>query len=116
VKQGHGRGQILRAWRESQQPVVKLLPLAKRLGCDPSYLRRFEIGEGDLSVPITTALSQETRIPIEILLSAKQLETIRGAAQLLGVSSARSRSSPAPPKPSVVAGGSAKGAEQKGAA
>jgi hypothetical protein len=80
----HERGAVLRSWRERQDPEVKRRPLARLVGCDAAYLRRFEAGQGDVSVPIATALSRETGLPLEILLSEKQLETLRGAARLLG--------------------------------
>ena len=79
----HSRGQAVRAWREGQQARVSGRALAWRVGCDEAYLRRFENGTGDLSVPLATALCRETGIPIEILLAANQLATVRGAARLL---------------------------------
>lgn len=52
-------------------------------GCDPSYLRRFENGEATLSIPIAGATSDVTGVPIELLLSERQLSDIRiGAAKL----------------------------------
>lgn len=80
----HQRGAALRAWRESQPKIVRLVRFAAKVKCDASYLRRFELGEGDLSVPIATVVSGITRIPLAILLSPSQLETVRDAAQLLG--------------------------------
>lgn len=84
VEQRHQRGAALRTWRESQPKVVRLVRFAKRVKCDASYLRRFELGEGDLSVPIATVVSEITGIPLAILLSPSQLETVRDAARLLG--------------------------------
>ena len=80
----HQRGAALRTWRESQPKIVRLVRLALKVGCDASYLRKFENGEGDLSVPIATSVSQETGIPLAMLLSSKQLETVRDAARQLG--------------------------------
>lgn len=84
MEQRHQRGSALRTWRESQPKIVRLVRLAAKVKCDASYLRRFELGEGDLSVPIATVVSQVTGLPLAILLSPSQLETVRDAAQLLG--------------------------------
>ena len=63
----------LKRWRESQVPVAEYADLAKVLDCHPDQLRHFERGRRALPLEVAIPLHRLTSIPVEHLLTARQL-------------------------------------------
>ena len=82
-KQIPGR-RLLKRWREAQDPKVSQAELARRIGCDGSTLRHFELGRSELSLAMAIAVAGETGLPLSTLLPPDLVREIRTAALLLG--------------------------------
>jgi hypothetical protein len=73
----------LRKWREAQSPKVTQADLGRDVGVSGDYIRRYELGKQDLPLPLKLKLSRRTGIPLNVLLSAKQLRTAHEAQALM---------------------------------
>ncbi len=78
----HTRGRALRSWRQKRD--ISLADLARRIDDSPSgQLSKFETGERDLPFPLASALSKETGISLERLLSKEQFDLAQNIFALM---------------------------------
>ena len=75
---------LVRAWRQSQHPRVSQAELGRRVGCDGSSIRHYELDSKPvISLELGIALSRETGISIDLLLPEERLREVEQAAALI---------------------------------
>ena len=78
----------MRSWRHRQQPKMSQHALGEAVGKDGSYVRHFEAGRCNFSIPVAVEVSRVTQIPLDKLLTKTQLSVASGAVDLLAAEGA----------------------------
>lgn len=75
---------VLRDWRDAQDPRVSQKDVGVWIGVGASRISHYETGLEDLPLQHKLTIARRTGIPLRLLLTPRQRQTVFEAAEMIG--------------------------------